>query len=262
MLVPFFQYWEFCDSRLYYECLRARMLLVIPDKDALTSPVFYFIVAILMSGVSSITFTSLTSVEAFRNFARATAPVFLPVCSFLATMYCRWDLKYFLITLANFAKDLDWSSEYLEECVQVTEQQLKLAFERKQRDGWSGDTTSTREVFKELRLAAVDLIENTPREITWAKDQRMSLQKAIKLLCGGSDWWLKSLLWMPTDMRAVHFRISFRIFACCCSVLMVITFFMIASTSLNYLVLQEHLTREAIGIFGWLQNLMISGLVA
>merc|ERR1719414_1850148 len=54
MMIPFLEYWDFCDSRLYYECLRAKMLINFPDKDMIQSPMFYWILAILMFGIMTV----------------------------------------------------------------------------------------------------------------------------------------------------------------------------------------------------------------
>lgn len=237
-LIPFFEYWDFCDSRLYYECLRARVVIQWPDKDILTSPFFYIILAYLLLGMLIVFFGRIDSIEAWHNLCKALVPFLLPVLSFGAKMYAEWDLKYFLITMPLFTKKLRWAQTHLANCTSATEWHLRKAYHRKAESGFRG--ASSHEIMDEIREEVIAVIRERASTPGRYQLQRKARGKAYALLCGGRGWWIADLLFLPQDPRAAHFRVAFRLFAMVCTLTLIIMAYLLASTFVHHQDLQGH----------------------
>lgn len=240
MVIPFYQYWRYCDKRLYYECLRNKILLNFVPENFFTSPAIIFMTFWLLGGMSTLLFSNRDTPEEWRNTLIVLVPFLLPVAQFYLTMYLTWDIKYFLITLANFAdEDAEWAEKHLGECVPAFENDLYVAYKACVDDGIlpPKGAANSAEVFRLLRD---ELRKGTPRvqrkRMTAAKDLGQRIKGLLFLRPG---FWMLDLLWMPADSRSWYFRASFWIFGAFVWLIEAFFLYMITVTTVTHLVHQE-----------------------
>lgn len=265
MLIPMFQYWDFCDTRLYYECLREKLLLKISKKSFFTSPVAYFIILYLLVGMSSVFFSTPDAPNQRRDKLLAFAPFLLPVFSFLVTVYFAWDLRLFLITLPKFTEfDLEWCKGHLQDCSEAFDVEMCLTCQRLFRSGQLGPGASSSEIFQTLRQAVVkpeirsqrrSLVSGDGTDMGSTKELLSNAwQKGCALILGMKGYWMTDLLWLPTDERAREFKMAFRCLAVATVAIEVAMVFLLTCTVVQFAQMQGHLDRAE---YWWMPNLKI-----
>jgi len=134
MLVPISEFFEFCDTRLFYECLRGKMVVEFPRRRFFTAPFLLLLLGYLCLALAAVVLGGipLDAEHADKkgdhaNLVRAVLPCLVPACVFLATMWAARDLRASMLTLPSFCRDLRWAQEHLSGCVVVTEHEASIA---------------------------------------------------------------------------------------------------------------------------------------
>lgn len=134
MLVPISEFFEFCDTRLFYECLRGKMVVEFPRRRFFTAPLLLLLLGYLCLGVAGIVLGGIPADSEqggkggdHANLVRAVLPCLVPAGVFLATTWAARDLRASLLTLPSFCRDLRWAQEHLSGCVVVTEHEASIA---------------------------------------------------------------------------------------------------------------------------------------
>jgi len=261
--LPFLSYWEFCAARLYYECLRSRMMLEIPDKPFFTSVFFGFTLLYFIVGMTSILFTGAQEGLQWNNFKRSLMPFLMPIGSFVVSVYASWDVRFFLVSLPNFTKsDYRWAQSWLSACTHIHYLDLRDAYITLHTNGKLDHLELSEQVFDALREEIERASQLTPATKSASTKKMLHYQesrtgKTAALLCGKNGHWETDLLWIPMDMRATHFRIMFRVFAAGAYILLLGVLWLIVGTIILYLHLQGHLTKEQMGYFKGFAQMVI-----
>lgn len=247
-LIPILNYLVFCDTRLYYECLREKTLIQFSSRSFFQSYTFYFVSIYLTLGLLFVIASAFLRGDPVRlkNTFRGLGPFMFPTLNFFITMYNWWDLKYFLVTLSNFVSaDLKWSQKHISECIEIRPFQAAKAVKEMQSNGkWKElEGQTSREVFQALydKCAA-----DAPESLSTQASQEQLLFKAKQdlhrmkaLFLGQKGFWITDLLWLPQDTRAKQFKMAFRFMQCVLPVMELILLWLIVCTSAEYLTRQD-----------------------
>jgi len=276
LLVPWFHYWEFTDSRLYYECLRQKIFLRFAPRDFFVSPLIGYLAVYLIMGISVLVFGAPSTYEEWKMKGIIVLSFMFPIASFLATVYMNWDIKYFLITLANFVDyNVPWARKFVSECYACTEEELTEIYYSIKEDvldrlenPTSADVFGA--IYEELRLRRTEKQElvrtgrtshalMTPGDIEQMKQiMKDSHGRVFHLLLWKDGYWLMDLLWMPQDSRGREFRMYFRLFAVGVLILQLAIVYMLFSTVIMYLYQQGWIESTNVRPFLWLKDLVVS----
>lgn len=259
MAIPFIHYWEMCDARLYYECLREKMLIKFAPRDFFVSPLFAFLVMWMLVGISAVIFGGAKDWGTLADKAQVIMGFIFPVFSFLLSVYLAWDIKFFLITLSNFsAYDLRWAGNHLVQCLGTTEEEVHEAYERL-RFRKELKVETSRETIVRLReeVKAIqaekgrddDLVPE-PAEEGVVHSLAHSKKRIFAIMFWQDGFWLMDLFWLPTDQRGKDFRYTLRWFCIAVWVMEGFVFMMLLSTVIMYLETQGYT------VFPWIHRVM------
>lgn len=261
-VIPFLQYWEFCDQRLFYECLREKILVKFPPKRFFTAPIIIIMGVWLLLGLTTLLFGGNPGKDwqGWVNMAMLIMPFMLPVLSFFVTVFLSWDIKFFLITLSNFAdEDVDWAQRHLSQCVSVSDEDVMEAFERLREAGDMPIGGTSEQVFGTLKDELAKP-ESAPSMTHVDSDTKKwiatSMDRAMALILFREGFWLTDLLWMPQDKRAKMFRIMFRVFAAVVWLIVAVVAYLLTITTLLYMEKQGRLSEVPHSAL-WLRNFII-----
>lgn len=261
-VIPLFSYWEFCDQRLFYECLRQKILLKFPEKPFFTAPIIVLLVIWLLLGLTALLFGGNPGrdLKKWESMVIVIIPFLLPMISFAITVFIAWDVKFFLITVSNFADDdPEWSQSHLREAVSAAEEDVEHAFFRLVDADEMPIGGTSRQIFGKLchelnkpGATDKDAIFDFQRW-AWSCWERT---KALVFFRKG--FWMTDLLWMPQDNRAKQFRLAFRVFAFGVFLIQAIVVYLMITTTVLFLETQGHLEEGEVPHWVmWLRNFMI-----
>lgn len=258
--IPLNIYLTFCDMRLYYECLREKVLLRFSSKGFFESHTFFFLISYLLMGFLFVILSAVMHGDPVRlnNTLRGLLPFLFPALNFLITLFNSWDLKFFLVTLSNFVVvDLEWSKAHIQGCLEMTPFSLAHLYEENEYiKGLEGKTS--REVFGavyqlcqkkedglflESGTSSFNVHKLKPSEIAFKAKQDWIRLKA--LFFGQKGFWITDLLWLPHDNRGKQFRMAFRVMYCILPAVEIFVLCLIACT------VGEYLTRQNIWQAPW-----------
>lgn len=263
-VIPFTQYWEFCDQRLFYECLRERIMVKFPPKRFFTAPLIIVMIIWFLLGMTTVLFGGNPGKdwEGWLKMNMALLPFLLPVVSFAVTLFIAWDIKFFLITLSNYGdEDFDWAKNHLAKCEAKTDEDVMEAYERLNEAGKFKPGCRSEEIFGALRdeLARP---ESTPSQTFLDSDTLVWIKTSIRrmnaLIFFQDGFWLTDLLWMPQDNRAKMFRIMYRVFTFLVWSTLAFAIYMTVLTTILYMEAQGRIEHRDIphGAL-WLRNFII-----
>jgi len=239
-VIPFTQYWEFCDQRLFYECLREKVLVKFPPKRFFTAPLIIVMMLWFLLGMTTLLFGGNPGKDwdGWMKMNMAVLPFLLPVISFAVTLFIAWDIKFFLITLSNYAdEDVDWAQRHLAMCVSASDEDVMEAYERLREAGTLPIGGRSEQIFSALKdeiskpsgHSQTNLDEDT---LKWIY---ASLARMKALIFFRDGFWLTDLLWMPQDNRAKMFRIMYRVFTAMVWFTLAFSIYMVVLTTLLYM---------------------------
>lgn len=278
LLVPWFHYWEFTDSRLYYECLRAKLLVQFNPREFFFSPTALYLFVYLFMGTMVLVFGSPATYREWKMKAVVIFSFMLPIGSFIATVYMNWDIKYFLITLANFVdKNVPWAKSHLGQCYAVSEDDLAEAYHAIKEDKLDKLENPTSDMVfsalyeeiksRRMKEAEEKACQSTAAEILSKEDlERMKRgieegkKRMIALLLWRKGFWLTDLLWMPQDKRGREFRLFFRLFAVGVALLQLATIYMLVTTVIMYLCQQGWIESSSVRELLWVKDFVVKEL--
>lgn len=258
IFVLYFHYWDFCDTRLFYEGLRSQILIHFKLKPFFTHPAILAIFIHFALGLSVFIFGAPSTHEGVMDMARGIVPFLLPICSFMVTLYVTWDIKFFLITLSKF-HDIDphWAKDYLNRCEAVTEHVVMLSYLRLKKRNALPVGQKSSETFGAIRAELMKLEALPEKELHQELDENEDgmMSQILALLFWVPGYWVLDLLWLPNDLRGKQFRAGFRTFGFLLHLVEIFVVYLIACTVFTYMVLQEHIHMEEWGLLGRLLSL-------
>lgn len=264
MSIPFFQYWDFCDSRLYYECLRNRILLDFREKRFFFAPINMFLFLYLIIALQALMFNAADNWGTWRGIVVAISPAIMPIVSFGITIFMNWDLRFFLITLANFTTHNHmWAQQHIGECVFVPETQLREVYRKMILKGRLPKGEPPHETFGKLCAQTKrklndgkGKLEHVQLDESIAELSSEAFKKVLSLLFGIPGFWMTDLLWLPGGRRARLFRAVFYLFNFVILIIECGLLTFVILTVREYLYIQGHI--EDSSLFGMsLKHLMI-----
>jgi len=263
-IIPFLQYWEFCDQRLFYECLREKILVKFPPKRFFTAPIIMLITLWLLLGLTTLFFGGNPGKDwqGWVKMAMLIMPFMLPVLSFAMTVFISWDIKFFLITLSNFVdEDVYWAQRHLSQCVSVSDEDVMEAYERLHAAGELPIGGTSEQVFGALK-DELSKPESTPSMTHVDSDTEKwiatSMDRAMALILFKDGFWLTDLLWMPKDNRAKMFRIMYRVFAAVVWLVVLLVIYLLIITTILFMETQGRIGRTEMPYGSmWLRNFII-----
>jgi len=263
-VIPFMQYWEFCDQRLFYECLREKVLVKFPPKRFFTAPIILIMCIWFLLGMTTLLFGGNPGKdwEGWVKMTMAILPFLLPVISFAITVFIAWDIKFFLITLSNYAdEDVDWAQRHLAQCVSASDEDVMEAFQRLQAADELPIGGTSEQMFSTLK-DEISKPESTPSMTHMDSDTlkwiSTSLDRMKALIFFRDGFWLTDLFWMIRDNRAKMFRFTFRLFTFFVWFSLAFSIYMVVLTTLLYMEAQGRIeTRDMPHSVMWLRNFII-----
>jgi len=263
-VIPFTQYWEFCDQRLFYECLREKMLVKFPVKRFFSAPIIIIMILWFVLGMTTLLFGAdpRKDMKAWVKMNMAIIPFLLPVISFAVTLFIAWDIKFFLITLSNYAhEDVYWAQRHLAMCISATDEEVMEAFERIQDAGDLPVGGRSEQYFSAIK-DELSKPESTPSQGAVDSDTLkwmiVSMKRMSALIFMRDGFWLTDLLWMPQDNRAKMFRIMYRLFTLLVWLTLAFSIYMVVLTTVLYMEQQGRIEAKDVpsGVM-WLRNFII-----
>lgn len=254
---PFFHYHEFCDQRLYYEALRYKLLIKFPERAFFTHPVIVFIKVYMLIGLSYIAFGHRDSLQELHHQLIVLVPFLLPLLSYVGALWMRWDLQFFLMSLARFADhDLLWAQDHLNSCLQATEMEVKEAHRRWKADGYKGlpENPDSPTVFFKLRELVEALQKGTRGATRDISIHEYALAEKQDMM---QKDWSTPLMWLPRDAPAKQFRLAYRVFLIAIVLLEVFLGLLFISTVLTYLQSQGHFKDVNFGMLTNVRKLVV-----
>jgi hypothetical protein len=261
-VIPLFAYWEFTDQRLFYECLRQKILLKFPEKPFFTAPIIVLLIVWLILGLTTLLFGGNPGkdIQKWENMVIVIIPFLLPIISFFIQIFIAWDTKFFLITLSNFADDdVEWSQNQLKSCVAACEEDVEQAYFRLVDSGELPVGGTSRQVFGKLftKLSEPGATDKAAvfdfQRWAWSCWERT---KALIFFRKG--FWMTDLLWTPHDNRAKQFRIALRVFAFGVFLIQAIAVYLMITTTILFMETQGHIEEDEVPHWVmWLRAFMI-----
>jgi len=263
-VIPFTQYWEFCDQRLFYECLREKILVKFPPKRFFTAPLIILMAIWFLLGMTTLLFggNPYKDWDGWVRMNMAILPFLLPVISFAVTLFIAWDIKFFLITLSNFAdEDVYWAQRHLAVCISASDEDVMEAYERCKEKSELPVCGRSEKIFSALKdelskpesaASHTDIDADTKQWII------TSLRRVNSLIFFQPGFWLTDLLWLPQDNRAKMFRIMFRVFNVMVWLTLAFAIYMGVLTTFLYMEAQGRIDAKDLphGVL-WLRNFII-----
>lgn len=254
LIVLLFKTWDFCESRLYYECLRQRIFVNRSPKDFFSHPIIAFLFVYMIVGLSSVVFSAPRSTKGWQNMVNAMLPFAFPVISFFIALYVSWDPRFKLIQLNQWLlQDFEWCQGQMRDGVHVDQIVVHLAFVRLRAEGRIHRFNNSAAVFGALRQRCVELKrdEELMRRLDEEKEDFEEIRvsnttKLLGLAFGLRGFWVKDLLWLPNDVRAHEFVRVFRVSNGLALILETLLVAVGVCTVLQYLRMQGHLSPESI----------------
>lgn len=161
MIVPVSEFWNLCDTRLFHECLRGKLVVEFPRRRFFTAPLLLLLLGYLFLGVAAVVLGGIPAEagEAGKgrdhaNLVRAVLPFLVSAGVLLATMWAARDLRASLLSLPSFCRDLRWAQEHLAGCIVVTEREASIAGRFLLSETNLPPDMSSAHVFHRLRLLA------------------------------------------------------------------------------------------------------------
>lgn len=264
-VIPFTQYWEFCDQRLFYECLREKVLVKFREKRFFSAPLIIIMIVWFLLGMTTLLFGGNPGKdrEAWLKMTMAILPFLLPVISFAVTLFIAWDIKFFLITLSNYAdEDVYWAQRHLAMCISATDEDVMEAFERLQDAGELPVGGRSELIFSAIKDELCKP-ESSPSQNAVDSDTLkwiyVSMDRMKALIFFRDGFWLTDLLWMPQDNRAKMFRIMYRLFTLMVWTTLAFSIYMVVLTTILYMEQQGRIeARDVPSSVMWLRNFIIA----
>lgn len=263
-VIPFTQYWEFCDQRLFYECLREKIVVKFPPKRFFTAPLVVLMIVWFLLGMTTLLFGGNPGKD-FKGWMKmnlAILPFLLPVISFAVTLFIAWDIKFFLITLSNYVdEDVDWAQRHLAMCVSATDEDVMEAYERLHEAGDLPIGGRSEQIFGALK-DEIAKPESHPSQTMVDEDTLKWIATSFKrmkaLIFFQDGFWLTDLLWMPQDNRAKMFRIMYRVFTAMVWLTLAFSIYMVVLTTMLYMEAQGRIdARDMPHSVLWLRTFII-----
>lgn len=264
-VIPFTQYWEFCDQRLFYECLREKVLVKFREKRFFSAPLIIIMILWFLLGMTTLLFggNPAKDMEGWVKLNMAILPFLLPVISFAVTLFIAWDIKFFLITLSNYAdEDVYWAQRHLAMCISATDEDVMEAFERLNEAGELQHGVRSEVIFSAIKDELCKP-ESSPSQNAVDADVLkwiyVSMDRMKALIFFRDGFWLTDLLWMPQDNRAKMFRIMYRFFTLLVWTTLAFSVYMVVLTTMLYMEQQGRIeARDLPPSVMWLRNFIIA----